>query len=69
MAKKDFWDTKVTMHLTVKQKTNATLVELAKEFNKPVSQILDFLLEESKTYKNKFKEFEEGGRFTPIYYN
>jgi len=66
---KDFWDTKVTMHLTVKQKTNATLVELAKEFNKPVSQILDFLLEESKTYKNKFKELEEEGRFAPIYYS
>ena len=66
---KDFWDTKVTMHLTVKQKTNATLIELAKELNKPIKQIVESLLEESETYKNKLKELEEEGRFTPIYYN
>jgi len=66
---KDFWDTKVTMHLTVKQKTNAVLVELAKEFNKPIKQIVEVLLEESKTYKNKLKELEKEGRFAPIYYN
>jgi len=65
MAKK-FWDQRVTMHLTVKQKTNTTLIEIAKELNKPIKQIVETLLEESETYKNKFKELEKEGRFKPI---
>ena len=68
MAKKEFWDTKITMHLTVKQKTNVTLIELAKELNKPIKQIIETLLEESETYKNKLKELEKEGRFVPINY-
>lgn len=60
---KDLWDKKITMHLTFTQKTNAILIEIAKEKEIPLSQVLEEILKESKIYNAKLKELVNKGYF------
>ncbi len=60
---KNIWDQAITFHPTIKQKTNFILVELAKDMDLPVTKILEKLLYESTTFKQKEKELEKKGYF------
>ena len=60
---KNIWDQAITFHLTVPQKTNFVLVELAKDMGVPIKRVVENILKESKTYKQKEKELEEKGFF------
>jgi len=61
MAHKSIWETSVTVHATLKEKTNTTLLEIAKEFKGRLSKakIIEQLLNESPTFKNKMDELEK----------
>lgn len=60
---KSIWEQAVTFHVTVPQKENFILVELAKDMGVPIKRVIENILKESKTYKQKEKELEEKGCF------
>ena len=60
---KNIWEQAITFYVTVPQKTNFVLVELAKDMGVPIKRVIENILKESKTYKQKEKELEEKGHF------
>ena len=60
---KNIWDQAITFHVTVPQKTNFVLVELAKDMGVPIKRVIENILKESEIYKQKEKELEGKGYF------
>lgn len=60
---KNIWEQAITFHTTVSQKTNFVLVELAKDMGVPIKRVIENILKESATYKQKEKELEGKGYF------
>ncbi|WP_201353828.1 hypothetical protein [Hydrogenimonas urashimensis] len=59
--RKDVLDSSLTLHLTVKERTNRVLFELAKENEATKSKILEMLLKESPPFKQKYEELKKNG--------
>jgi len=60
---KSIWEQAVTFHVTVPQKENFILVELAKDMNVPIKRVLSMLIKESETFAKKARELENKGYF------
>jgi len=60
---KSIWEQAITFHVTVPQKTNFVLVELAKDMGVPIKRVIENILNESAVYKDKLKELENKGHF------
>jgi len=61
--KKEIYDSSVTVHLTLKEKVNLVLFMLAKEHEATKSKVLEKIISESDTFKEKLSELEEEGFF------
>ncbi len=61
--RKDVLDSALTLHLTVKERTNRILYELAKEQEATKSKILETLLHESASFKKKLEDLKKKGVF------
>ena len=61
--KKDLKESSVTVHLTIKEKSNLVLYMLAKETEATKSKVLEKIISESETFKNKLHELESNGLF------
>ena len=60
---KNIWEQAITFHVTVPQKANFVLVELAKDMGVPIKRVIEHILKESSTYRKKERELEEKGFF------
>jgi len=60
---KNFWEQAITFHVTVSQKVNFILIELAKDMGVPIKRVIEEIIKESESYKRKEKELEEKGFF------
>ena len=59
--RKDVMDSAMTLHLTVKERTNLVLLELAKEKEVTKSKVIEELLKESPSFNKKMKKLQEIG--------
>jgi len=59
--RKDIYDSAVTLHITVKERTNIILLDIATEKESTKSRIIETLLKESKTFRQKYKELKKEG--------
>ncbi len=60
---KNIWEQAITFYVTVPQKTNFVLIELAKDMGVPIKRVIENILKESETFRSKEKELEEKGHF------
>lgn len=63
MSKKSIWECAITVHSSIKEKTNSVLLSLAREKGTQKSKIMQELIESHPEYKKKTKEMEEDGYF------
>ena len=63
MANKSIWECCITVHSSIKEKTNSVLLALAKEKGGQKSKIMQELIESHPEYEKKKKEMEEDGFF------
>ncbi len=61
--RKNVYDSAVTLHLTVKERTNIILCELAAEQEATKSKIIEELLKESETFQIKYKTLKTRNYF------
>jgi len=61
--RKDVMDSSVTVHLTLKERINLVLYMLAKDNEATKSKVLEQLISESTTFKEKLSELESEGFF------
>jgi hypothetical protein len=59
--RKDVMDCSVTVHLTLKEKANLVLYMLAKESSSTKSKVLEQVISESPTFKEKLSKLEAEG--------
>ncbi len=63
MGKKNIWDCCITVHSSIKEKTNTVLLALAKDKGSQKSKIMQELIETHPDYEKKKKEMEIEGYF------
>jgi|GEM_PF-4796263 len=60
---KSVYDSSVTLHLTVKERTNIIICELAARKESTKSKIIEELLQESQTFKKAYAMLNAQNRF------
>ena len=60
---KSIWECCITVHSSIKEKTNTVLLALAVEKGSKKSKIMQELVETHPDYLRKYKEMKSGGFF------
>jgi hypothetical protein len=63
MGRKNIWDCHMTLHFSIKEKTNSVILSIAKEKQCQKSRVIQKLLESHPEYKEKVKQMEDEGFF------
>ena len=60
---KSIWDGHITLHSSIKERTNSVLLSLARDKNCMKSRIIHELIESHPEFKKKRKDMEKEGYF------